>query len=180
MMTYLLKKLILTGIAALFLATGAAHTETNVLGCFVRTYDKAHLARHPDQLVTAVKLHIYHPPPGVGTPPLKEAEAKNATWMKMEVKVRGRDVILTIGAICHKGAAPATGWTFACSVDCDGGGIGVVSRDDHAMMYLDRIRMGVKSYSCGDESTEDLLGNKDDRVFCLNRVNERDCADMEP
>ena len=45
----------LTIIAALFLATGTAHTETNVLGCFVRTYDKAHLAEHPDQLVTAVK-----------------------------------------------------------------------------------------------------------------------------
>jgi hypothetical protein len=109
------KRLFTVSVAALLLATGTAHTETDVLGCFVRTYDKAHLARHPDQLVTAVKLHIYHPPAGVGTPPLKEAEAKNATWMKMEVKVRGRDVILTIGAICHKGAAPATGWTFACS-----------------------------------------------------------------
>jgi hypothetical protein len=53
-----MKKLLLTGIAALFLATGVAHTETNALGCFARAYDKAHLAEHPDQLVTAVKLHI--------------------------------------------------------------------------------------------------------------------------
>ena len=51
-----MKKLLLTSIAALFLATGIAHTETNALGCFARAYDKAHLAEHPDQLVTAVKL----------------------------------------------------------------------------------------------------------------------------
>jgi hypothetical protein len=49
---------LITSIAALFLATGAAHTETNALGCFARAYGKAHLAEHPDQLVTAVKLHI--------------------------------------------------------------------------------------------------------------------------
>ena len=38
-----MKKLLLTGIAVLLLATGAAHTETNALGCFARAYDKAHL-----------------------------------------------------------------------------------------------------------------------------------------
>jgi hypothetical protein len=35
------------------------------LGCFTRSYDRAHLARHPDQLVTAVKLRVYRPPPGI-------------------------------------------------------------------------------------------------------------------
>jgi hypothetical protein len=136
-------KLLMAGVAALFLATGTAHTETDVLGCFVRTYDKAHLAKHPDQLVTAVKLHIYHPSPGEGTPPLNEAEAKNATWMKMEVKVSGRDVILTTGGVCRKQESPDNTWqrkhlkhlpppdALWCSVECDGGGIGVASRGDH-------------------------------------------------
>jgi|SRR6516164_4803211 len=148
---------------------------------------KAHLAEHPDQLVTAVKLHIYHPPPGEGTPPLNEAEAKNATWMTMEVKVRGRDVLLTAGGICGKGEPPNPHLlkhlpppdALWCGVECDGGGIGVASRGDHAMMYLGRIRVSRKIYSCGDESDEELSGNKDDNVFRLNRVNERECADME-
>src|SRR5262249_46377940 len=133
------------------------------------------------------KLHIYHPPPGVGTPPLKEAEAKNATWMEMQVKVRVRDVILTTGAICHKVKLPdplthphLPPGGLSCWLDCDGGGIGVASRGDHAMMYLSRITMSVKSVSCGEESAEELFGNKDDRVFRLNRVNERECADMDP
>jgi hypothetical protein len=30
-----------------------------MLGCFVRIYDRAHLAKHPDQIVRAVKLTIY-------------------------------------------------------------------------------------------------------------------------
>jgi hypothetical protein len=33
---FLMKKVLLASIAALFLSTGAAHTETNVRGCFVR------------------------------------------------------------------------------------------------------------------------------------------------
>jgi len=182
-----MKKLSLTSITALFLATGAANTETNTLGCFVRTYDKAHLAEHPDQLVTAIKLHIYHPPPN---------EAREATWMKMEVKVRGRNVILTTSGICHKGEPPET-WQYQhlkyppppgslwCAVECDGGGIGVASRGDHTMMYLGGIMVNIKKeyQSCSGEtaeSIEELLGNKDDHVFRLNRVNERECADMEP
>src|SRR5262245_56156824 len=137
-----MKKLLLTSVAALFLATGTAHTETDVLGCFVRTYDKEHLAEHPDQLVTAVKLHIYHQPPD------------KDTWMKMEVKVRGRNAILITGGICYKATEPPNPHLMKylpppgalwCSVDCDGGGIGVASRGDHAMMYLSRIRMSVKT-----------------------------------
>jgi len=38
----------------------------------------------------------------------------------------------------------------------------------------------VSAISRGGESDEVLLGNKDDHVFRLNRVNERECADMEP
>ena len=35
-----------------------ALAANNVAGCFSRTYDLAHLAKHPDQIVTAVKLHL--------------------------------------------------------------------------------------------------------------------------
>jgi len=104
----------------------------------------------------------------------------------MQVKVRGRNVILTTSGICRKGEPPNP-WHLKhlpppdalwCGVECDGGGIGVASRGDHAMMYLGSIMMSVKS--CGGESDEALLGNKDDQVFRLNRVNERECADMGP
>jgi len=180
-----MKKLLLTGIAALLLATGAAHTETNVLGCFVRTYDKAHLAEHPDQLVTAVRLRIYHPPSN------EDATRMNmkATWADLEVKVRGRDVALTTTATCRKSEPPNPHLmkhlpppdALWCGVECDGGGIGVAPRGDHAMMYLGNgIRVSVKGLSCGEPEEETLSGNKDDHVFRLNRVNERECVGIEP
>jgi hypothetical protein len=113
--------------------------------------------------------------------------------MKMQVKVRGRNVMLTTSGICHKGEPPNPHLlkhlpppdALWCGVECDGGGIGVASRGDHAMMYLGGIMMSVKKnyYSCTGEtkeSIEELLGNKDDHVFRLNRVNERECADMKP
>jgi len=155
-----MKKTLLAGIAALFLATGAAHTETDVLGCFVRTYDKAHLAGHPDQLVTAVKLHI-----------IKWKEDESYFEFALKVKVRGRNETLHTGGLCR---GEASG--LSCSVDCDGGGINVVPRGDHAMMYLERIRMATCDNDYVD-SGEDLSGGKDDRVFRLNRVDERECAE---
>src|SRR5260370_20173180 len=36
----------------------------DALGCFTPTYDRAHLAQHPDQVATALKVRIYRPPPG--------------------------------------------------------------------------------------------------------------------
>src|SRR5262249_9573967 len=159
-----MKKLLLTSVAVLFLATGTAHTETNMYGCFTRTYDKAHLAQHPDQLVTKVKLHIYRPPPDPGFAD---------TWMKIEARVRGRDVTLASSGVCRKGEPsnphllkhlppPDALW---CFVECDGGGIGVASRGDHVMMYLGGIRMDVKrddAMCSGDsDSAEFLSGNKD-------------------
>jgi hypothetical protein len=159
------KKLFLTGIAVLFLATGTAHTETNVRGCFVRVYDKAHLAKHPDQLVTSVKLHIFKPDPGAGPPEVK------IHWFALKAKVRGRDETLHTSGLCTAGA-----FGLRCWVECDGGGVEVAPRGDHAMMYLKSIRM----FTCDQEPPdggEDLSGGKDDRVFRLNRVNERACAE---
>jgi hypothetical protein len=153
---------VLIGVAALFLATRAAHTETNAFGCFARVYDKAHLAKHPDQLVTAVKLHI------------KKWKDEKSFEFALKVKVRGRSETLHTGGLCHKGESG-----LSCSVECDGGSIKVVPRSDHAMMYVERIRMATCDSDYVDGG-EDLSGGKDDRVFRLNRVDKRECAETSP
>jgi hypothetical protein len=43
--------------------TGLAEADS-VLGCFERFYDNSHLAKHPDQIVKAVKLLIKNSTPG--------------------------------------------------------------------------------------------------------------------
>jgi hypothetical protein len=55
-----LVRIALAGLLLILAIPAAAGPDA--LGCFTRSYERAHLARHPDQLVTAVKLHIYRPP----------------------------------------------------------------------------------------------------------------------
>ena len=152
--------------AALATLTTTALADDLALGCFIRAYDKAHLARHPDQLVTAVKLRIKRPPPDTGA----------QYWFDFEARVRGRNDSLHTSGICNEKAAG-----LHCFVECDGGGVDVVNRGDHVMMYLERIRVA----ACGEELKDDgggeeLRRGKDDRVFRLDRVNARACAGMKP
>jgi len=56
----------------------------DALGCFTRTYDRAHLAQHPDQVVTAVKLRIHRPPPGNA----------DKYWFLAQFRLRGKDETL--------------------------------------------------------------------------------------
>jgi hypothetical protein len=142
---------------------GAAGAADTALGCFTRIYDRAHLARHPDQLVTAVKLHIMGSSPG-------NAEY----WFALQVNVRGRNDILHTGGYCIK-----EGSGLQCRVACDGGGVHVSPRGSHVMMYLDRIRMATCGKEYVDEG-EDVSGGKDDKIFRLDRVDGAACKGVEP
>jgi hypothetical protein len=146
----------------LILAMPAA-AGPDALGCFTRAYDRAHLARHPDQLVAAVKLRIYRPPPG----------NLNKYWFLAQFRLRGKDEPLRTSGICNEKASG-----LYCGVECDGGGVDVIPRARDAMMYLDRIRVA----ACGEDTLtggQELTGGKDDRVFRLDRVDEAACAGMK-
>jgi hypothetical protein len=143
-------------------ATSVA-AEPDALGCFTRTYDRAHLARHPDQLVTSVKLRI-RPPSDVDD---------ERPVFEVQFKVRGKNKPLVNTGNCSKEARG-----LRCSVECDGGGVNVVPRARDAMMYLDRIRL---TDGCDGHLIDgglDLTGGKDDRVFRLNRVNDVACTEV--
>jgi hypothetical protein len=121
------------------------------------------LAKHPDQIVTEVKLNIR-----------PARQSGYAYDFALRVRVRGKDEALNTGGSC---AAEPRG--VKCSVECDGGGVHVTPYAHHAMMYLDRIRMA----TCGEDplnSGEELSGGKDDRVFRLDRVDDRACVGMKP
>jgi hypothetical protein len=159
-----MKKLLLAGIAALSVLGASAVAEPNALGCFTRTYDRAHLARHPDQLVTAVKLRIYRRPPD--KPDLADV------LFDVQFKVRGKNKPLINTGLC----VPEAGG-LRCSIECDGGGVNVIPRARDAMMYLDRIRL-TDTCDADFDDGPDLTGGKDDRVFRLDRVNDAACTDM--
>lgn len=151
--------------AALLTFTEVAHASN--AGCFVRTYDRAHLAKHPDQMVKGVKLH------------LKTNNRRSYDYdFSLQFKVRGKNETLRTAGFCNHDPSTING--LKCLVECDGGGVNVVHRANDLMMYLDRIRV---TTSCGNdviEGGEDLSGGKDDREFRLDRVNESMCDAMTP
>jgi hypothetical protein len=154
-----MNRIALAGVLLTLAVPAAAGPDA--LGCFTRTYDRAHLAQHPDQVVTAVKLRIYRPPPGNA----------DKYWFLAQFALRGKDETLRTNGICNEKASG-----LRCLVECDGGGVDVVPRARDATMHLDRI----SGPACDEDSGRELTGGKDDRVFRLDRVNDAACAGMKP
>jgi hypothetical protein len=152
-------------VGLLLTVTLPAAAGPEALGCFTRTYDRAHLARHPDQLVTAVRLRVYRPPP----------DTASTYWFLAQFRLRGSDETLRTSGICDE-----TAQGLYCFVECDGGSVDVVPRARDALMYLNRISVA----RCGQEYVngdgQDLTWGKDDRVFRLDRVDSAACAGMKP
>jgi len=152
----------LAGLLSILAAPAIAGPDA--FGCFTRNYDRTHLARHPDQLVTAVKLRIYRPPAG-----------ELDKWFLAQFRLRGKAETLRTSGICDEKASG-----LHCFVACDGGGVDVVPRARDAMMHLDRVRVA----ACGEDyvngAGQELTGGKDDRVFRLDRVDDAECAGMKP
>jgi len=142
-------------------------------GCFARVYDRAHLARHPDQIVMDVKLHIVKP----------------HDYFALRMRVRGRNEALSTTGYCYMPEPPEPPGVN-CIVECDGGSFRVVPHANHAMMYLDWIRIfpvstrdqDLIAVCAGDlpKGSKEVSGGKDDRVFRLSRVADRMCAGVKP
>jgi hypothetical protein len=145
-----MNRIALAGVLLILAVPVAAAPDA--LGCFTRTYDRAHLAQHPDQVVSAVKLRIYRPPPGNA----------DKYWFLVQFALRGKEETLRTNGICNEKASG-----LRCLVECDGGGVDVVPR----------ARDGP---ACNEDSARELTGGKDDRVFRLDRVNDAACAGMKP
>jgi hypothetical protein len=141
---------------AIIVAIPAAKTES-MLGCYVRIYDRTHLAEHPDQIVRAVRLSI------------TKADHYYDYNFSLQMQLRGRDKILEAAGGCH-----SEGTGIKCLVECDGGSVYVVPHAGHAMMFLDRIRMAECSKNFA-EGGEDVTGGKDDREFRLDRTDDVVC-----
>jgi hypothetical protein len=140
------------------LLVSPALADTKV-GCFSRTYDRTHLARHPDQIVTATRLNIYPAPRSSSYP----------YGFGLRFRMRGRETTLRTEGNCVKEASG-----LKCQVECDGGSVRVEHRTGHVMMYLDRVRMAACGVDVIDGGQE-ISGGKDDRVFRLDRVADAVC-----
>ena len=140
--------------------------------CFVRAYDADHLARHPKQKVTAMKLLMSaeHPP----------GEEMNYSF-RLGVNYRHRPGDFDSSGFCNHALAEDHGAEirFDCAVDCEGGGINVaLSKDDKsAIVRLQAITVW-QNNRADEEAREALTAGADDKIFRLDRTDARDCASL--
>lgn len=148
-----------------------------IFACFVRRYDAAHLGRHPQQKVSAMKLLV-----SVEKQPDQEELGFS---FRLGVKFRSRAANFDTAGECDdaKASEVREGIALRCFVDCDGGGLGVaLAPDDKSLtIKLDAIRIfpaAAKADADDEDDHEMLEGGTDDRVFRLDRADLEACKSL--
>lgn len=138
--------------------------------CFVRRYDAAHLKQHPKQKVSLMKLLV-----SAETEPGEQASYS----YKVGVQFRNKPGDFDGGSYCsHYADDDGNNIRFSCEVECGGGGLEVaLSKDDKAaIVHLETIAIWNRKHPKGDSDV--LEGGADDKVFRLERVDAKECAEL--
>jgi hypothetical protein len=155
--------------------------------CFARHYDTEHLAQHPLQKVSVMKLLISTE---------NDPDFPNFQYaFRLGVSFRDRPGNFDSSGNC--GHAPnikdpdnsdippenrvtkPAGIDFECDVDCDGGGVNVTlaNNDNAIILALDHIRIW-NSNAPDAEAAGALQAGADDKVFRLDRTTLNECASL--
>lgn len=140
--------------------------------CFVRRYDANHLAQHPKQKVSAMKLLVT-------AEDAPEDKTVNYSF-RLGFKYRHRAGNFDSSGFCSHIVAENTGGEIrlGCGVDCEGGGIEVAMKDDKsALIRLERIRIWERNKP-DDDASNDLVAGADDKIFRLDRTDNAECASL--
>ncbi len=141
--------------------------------CFARRYDANHLARHPKQKVSAMKLLVA----------AEDApEDKTTSYsFRLGIKYRHRPGDFDSSGYCDHTLATDGGneVRLECGVDCEGGGINVaLSKDDKsAIVRLQKIVIWTRNKP-DDEASDALVAGADDRIFRVDRADASECAEL--
>jgi len=132
-----------------------------------------HLARHPLQKVSAMKLLI--------TAEKAEDKPGRSYSFRMGVKFTKRPGNFDSSGECNQITAEVIAEDKAqlgCAVDCDGGGISVelTKENKTTLVRLDRIRIWRNNKP--EEEGLDLSGGADDRIFRLDRASLNQCKTL--
>lgn len=158
----------------MFTAEPAAKGKT--YACFTRRYDARHLAAHPDQKVSAMKLLV--------TAEWLDEDKAFIRGFHLGVKFRNtRGSYDSMGSCSHVQMEEANGEVrLGCGVDCDGGGIGIAMNKDNdaTIVRLEHVRVWTHGKDLDDDDIEKrgLNAGKDDGMFRLDRTSIDDCASL--
>jgi hypothetical protein len=139
--------------------------QKKTYACFVREYDSAHLAKHPSQEVSAMKLLVT-------AEQVPEDENINHSF-SLGVRFRNRTGNFASGGGCGhvKMSESENGKEhLGCSVDCDGGGTDVELTADGKSTIVGVGSIRIWNNKKPDDDGLYLDGGADDRVFRLDRA----------
>ena len=138
--------------------------------CFVRRYDASHLAQHPEQKVSAMKLLVT-------AEDAPEDKTVNYSF-RLGFKYRHRAGNFDSSGYCNHVVAESGEIRLGCGVDCDGGGIGVAMRDDKSsLIRLERIKIWERNKP-DDDASNDLVAGADDKIFRVDRADLHECSEL--
>lgn len=126
--------------------------------CYLRHYDRAHMATHPDQLVTDIAIGPYAP----------EWGRQDYVAVTVVVSVIGTDEFLASYAVCRENRGSLT-----CLMEGDAGGFSLKA-ETSGKVRLEVSRQGMNFE--GRSGFISLSGTQgDDRVFLLPPVPADSC-----
>jgi hypothetical protein len=153
---------------------GPISLDKTTYACFTRSYDSEHLAEHPQQKVSAMKLLLTAE---------KYPEDNEINYsFRLGVKYRNKSGNYDSSGDCGHGKftdEKTNEAVLGCGVDCDGGGLGVsLAKDDKSVIVkLERIRIW-KDRNYDEDAAQDLVAGADDKSFRLDRTTLKDCESL--
>jgi hypothetical protein len=143
--------------------------------CFSRHYDAEHLAEHPLQKVSVMRLLVSAE---------RNPEDKTLQYsFRLGVNFRNRPGDFDSSGDCaHLTGEDAAKQQidFGCGVDCDGGGFGIDLAKDNAsvLVRLDQAIRIWKGKNNDEDVATELKAGADDKMFHLDRANVNECASL--
>ncbi|QOZ27716.1 hypothetical protein [Bradyrhizobium sp. CCBAU 51753] len=141
--------------------------------CFVRRYDANHLAQHPKQKVSAMKLLVE-------AETVPEDKTINYSF-RVGIQYRDRSGNFDSGGYCNHALPTKAGrvTAYECGVDCEGGGLTVALSNDNKSATARIGRIMVSDRSKPDaEPAEMQTDGSDDKVFRVDRAEASECAEL--
>jgi hypothetical protein len=157
------------------LFAGKLGQNDKTYACFKRVYSAEHLARHPKQKVNRMMLLV--------TAEKAPSEGASGYSFRLGLAYRNRKGTFDSSGECRNaifdekpGEISAR---FGCSVDCDGGGIGIdLTKDNHAaILRVERVRIW-RNNKPDEEASYSLEAGQDDHIFRLERVDDKQCYSL--
>jgi hypothetical protein len=154
--------------------------QPKAYACFARRYDAPHMAEHPQQKVTVMRLLIT-------SEKMPDDQYLDYSF-RLGVNFRDQPGDFDSSGECGHAPTvrnpdtdpmPAADIDFQCDVDCDGGGIAVnlANSDNSVIVKLDRVRIW-KSTDPDGAAPRTLQGGADDKIFRLDRTSLDECKSL--